>query len=241
MVVVVVVVVVISVCIIGGGIVFIVQLCAAFLYHTTNRTFDTHCSITMAELNFELPETMPAGAEVRNNCILWFEPFGRDRWHPNARSAFDSILQETYRRARGVQLSELNGERGPRVTAVANMDGNFYRVAMTHRSDEPIWRVTEGRLYIAHRGLIAILIPPDVAEGIPIVHLSTCRRGYVETPFCFERVETDMPCAMCGLSQAESRCSGCNAIYYCSARCQQRHWPQHKRACKWWRETSERL
>ena len=110
-------------------------------------------------------------------------------------------------------LSELNQGRMT-VTGCTNMDGNYYRVALTHRSDEPIFSAREGKLYIAHRGLIAILIPPDVADGIPIVQFNTCRRAYVATPFFFERVETDMPCAECGLSPAKSRCTGCNAIYH---------------------------
>ena len=188
---------------------------------------------------FSLPSTIPAGAVADGN-FLWFDPFATEEWHGSAQWALESILRETYRRARAVSLSDLN--RGVlTMSAVTNMDGDFYRVALQHRSDEPMFQVLDRQLYMAHRGLRAILIPPDVASDIPIVHLATGRRVYVDTPLGAQRVTTDTRCGACGLSPARDRCSGCHAIHYCSASCQRRHWQRHKRACAWWRESTQWL
>lgn len=39
-------------------------------------------------------------------------------------------------------------------------------------------------------------------------------------------------CFVCGTAGANSACGRCKAIRYCSRRCQQEHWPEHKRQCR---------
>lgn len=38
-------------------------------------------------------------------------------------------------------------------------------------------------------------------------------------------------CAVCQKQNCETRCSKCKVVYYCSQKCQKRHWKRHKRAC----------
>jgi tetratricopeptide (TPR) repeat protein len=38
--------------------------------------------------------------------------------------------------------------------------------------------------------------------------------------------------ASCGKTNPQKRCSRCQFVYYCSAECQKRHWPEHKSDCK---------
>jgi len=43
-------------------------------------------------------------------------------------------------------------------------------------------------------------------------------------------------CASCGVERSDEiklmDCSACNLVRYCGAKCQRKHWPQHKPACK---------
>lgn len=38
-------------------------------------------------------------------------------------------------------------------------------------------------------------------------------------------------CAQCTKPDCSTRCSGCRAVYYCSAECQKAHWVKHKKEC----------
>ena len=38
-------------------------------------------------------------------------------------------------------------------------------------------------------------------------------------------------CAMCGKT-AETKCTACKAVFYCSKGCQKKHWKEHKFECK---------
>lgn len=39
-------------------------------------------------------------------------------------------------------------------------------------------------------------------------------------------------CAKCSKFPCDEYCSRCKTVYYCSADCQKKHWPQHKQVCK---------
>lgn len=39
-------------------------------------------------------------------------------------------------------------------------------------------------------------------------------------------------CAQCSKQDCQMRCSKCQAIYYCSPKCQKKHWAKHKFACR---------
>ena len=49
-------------------------------------------------------------------------------------------------------------------------------------------------------------------------------------------------CAACGAAEAPDRrlkkCAGCRIELYCSAECQTQRWPQHKAACKVFRQAA---
>ena len=52
-------------------------------------------------------------------------------------------------------------------------------------------------------------------------------------------VTADVTCGSCSepsLLGRHKHCSGCAAIFYCSNRCQQRHWDAHKAYCQWHKE-----
>ena len=38
-------------------------------------------------------------------------------------------------------------------------------------------------------------------------------------------------CALCGKT-AETKCTACKAVFYCSKVCQKKHWKEHKFECK---------
>jgi hypothetical protein len=40
------------------------------------------------------------------------------------------------------------------------------------------------------------------------------------------------PCGACAAPDADQRCTGCRAVYYCNAACQRAHWKKHKVACR---------
>ena len=41
----------------------------------------------------------------------------------------------------------------------------------------------------------------------------------------------DVSCHACGFLGVRYRCSRCGTARYCSARCQKKHWPEHKHVC----------
>ncbi len=41
-------------------------------------------------------------------------------------------------------------------------------------------------------------------------------------------------CVVCQ-TPAEKKCTGCNAVVYCTKEHQKKHWPTHKKDCKCWR------
>ena len=51
-------------------------------------------------------------------------------------------------------------------------------------------------------------------------------------------------CATCGVAEAHlenrrlKKCAGCRMELYCSAECQNQRWPQHKAACKVFRQAA---
>lgn len=44
-------------------------------------------------------------------------------------------------------------------------------------------------------------------------------------------VTRDVSCHACGWAGVRYRCSRCGTARYCSARCQKKHWPEHKLVC----------
>jgi hypothetical protein len=43
-------------------------------------------------------------------------------------------------------------------------------------------------------------------------------------------------CNMCGKEDKLQKCGRCGFVRYCSVECQEKHWPEHKKMCKFYRE-----
>ncbi len=52
----------------------------------------------------------------------------------------------------------------------------------------------------------------------------------VHTNSIFFRM-TESKCALCGCTGASKQCSRCTRACYCTAQCQRKHWPVHKKVC----------
>lgn len=58
---------------------------------------------------------------------------------------------------------------------------------------------------------------------------NTAQEADASTP---EKKDKTAKCAECGVAGVDKRCSGCRAVFYCSAAHQKKHWPSHKAQCK---------